>query len=96
MTAITKARVDRAISAMSDRKKAALLDEHIGPMLPGSTPDAEGDMQLPARRRREPTPWAGRAEGQRPGQAFERRIGMIERQLRAMPDAIGAAMLDSY
>jgi len=35
MTETSKARVDRAIAAMSDRQKSKLLDEHIGPVRPG-------------------------------------------------------------
>jgi hypothetical protein len=41
----TRQRVDRAISAMSERQKAALLDEHIGPLVAGSTPDPESDAK---------------------------------------------------
>jgi hypothetical protein len=41
----TRQRVDRAIAAMSERQKAELLDEHIGPTLAGSTPDLEADAE---------------------------------------------------
>ena len=87
-------RVDRAIAAMSERQKAELLDEHIGPMLPGSTPDPESDAQY----------LRGIVEDQLRDQDARKanglaklgqRIDKLERQLRAMPEAIGAAIFDA-
>jgi hypothetical protein len=93
MTGISKARVDKTIAAMSDRQKTKLLDEHIGPVLPGAAPDPEGDAQylrdIVESQLRE------QDEQKANGMAkLERRLGNLERQLRMLPDAIGAAMFD--
>jgi hypothetical protein len=62
--------------------------------LPGSAPDSEGDTRylrdIVESQLREQD--AQKANGLA---KLERRIGTIERQLRAMPDAIGAAMFDA-
>jgi hypothetical protein len=41
----TRQRVDRAIAALSEKQKAALLDINIGPVTPGSAPDPENDAR---------------------------------------------------
>jgi hypothetical protein len=87
-------RVDRAIAALSKKQKAELLDTYIGPMLPGSTPDPEADAiylrdivegQL---REQDDQKANGLAK-------LERRLTKLERQVRALPEAIGAAMFDA-
>ena len=89
----TRQRVDRAIAAMSERQKAELLDEHIGPTLAGSTPDLEADAEYlrgiveDQLREQDERKANGLAK-------LEQRIAKLERQLRAMPEAIGAAVLD--
>jgi hypothetical protein len=86
-------RVDKAIAAMSEKQKAELLDRAIGPVLAGSAPDPEADAkylrgivedQLREQDRREANGLA----------KLERRLDKLEQQLGALPDAVGAAMLD--
>ena len=38
-------RIDRQISAFDAEQKAALLDRHVGPVLPGHAPDEKGDLE---------------------------------------------------
>ena len=75
-------RVDRAISAMSEKQKAALLDLHIGPTLAGSAPDPVSD----AKYLRDIVEDQLRAQDEQKanGQAtLERRIARLERFLKA-------------
>jgi hypothetical protein len=94
MTDMMRRRVDRAIAALSQKQKAELLDAHIGPMLPGSTPNPEAD----ARYLRDIVESQLREQDERKANGLaklERRIDKLERQLRAMPGAIGAAIFDA-
>jgi hypothetical protein len=86
-------RVDRAIAAMSEKQKADLLDECIGPVRAGDAPDPEAD----ARYLRDIVQAQLREQDKQEANGLaklERRIGKLEKYLRTLPDVIGAAMLD--
>jgi len=81
-------RIERSIAALTDVQKAALIDKHVGPMMPGWKPDPEGDARY----------LRGIIEGQLKEadakeasglDALEKRVAKIERWMRdGLPKAL--------